>query len=169
MKVRSVVGRAVEYAGRVAALVGAVTGGVTFVRGQGTAPRVGSFGRAVLNQGKHDMQRIAAPCGLICRECEAYQATQAEDADAIAAVAAEWRRRYAIAFSPDDLWCDGCTSSSERTARHTRECPVRCCAMGRGMATCAECGDYRCEQLTRLHRLVPQAHETLEALRRRSR
>ena len=112
------------------------------------------------------MQRIVAPCGLICSECEAYRATQANDADAIAAVAVEWSQRYGTAFSPDDIWCDACTSASERTARHTRECPVRPCALRRGVATCAECSDYRCEQLTRVHRLVPQAQETLDAIRR---
>jgi hypothetical protein len=29
------------------------------------------------------MQRIAAPCGPICSECEAYKATQADDAEGI--------------------------------------------------------------------------------------
>lgn len=112
------------------------------------------------------MQRMVAPCGFICTECEAYRATQANDADAIAAVAAEWSRRYGIAFGAADIWCDGCSTLSERTARHTRECPVRPCAQGRGLATCANCADYPCRQLARVHQLVPQARETLEAIRR---
>ena len=112
------------------------------------------------------MHGIMAPCGLICSECEAYRATQADDGKAIVAVAVEWSQRYGITFSPDDIWCDGCTSATERTARHTRECPVRPCALRRGMVTCAECGDYRCEQLARVHRLATQAQQTLDAIRR---
>jgi hypothetical protein len=112
------------------------------------------------------MKRTVAPCGLICSECEAYRATPTNDTRAIAAVAVEWSQRYGITFSPDDIWCDGCTSASERTARHTRECPVRPCARRRGLATCAECGDYCCEQLARVHQLAPQAQQTLDAIRR---
>jgi len=109
---------------------------------------------------------MLAPCGLICCECEAYQATQTNDADAIAAVAAEWSRRYGITFSGADMWCDGCTAASGRTAHHTRECPIRPCARRGSAGTCAECSDYPCAQLTRVHRLVPPARETLETMRR---
>jgi len=115
------------------------------------------------------MQKGVAHCGLICSECEAYRATQANDANGMAALAVEWSQRYGITFSPDDLWCNGCTTASGRRARATDECPIRPCARGRGLATCAECGDYRCEQLIRVHRLVPQAQENLEAIRRGSR
>lgn len=112
------------------------------------------------------MRKIVAACGLVCSECEAYAATQAEDAKAIAAIATEWSRRYGVALGPGDIWCDGCTSGSERTTHHTRECPIRPCARGRGLASCAECGEYRCEHLKRLHRIAPQAEEALEAIRR---
>lgn len=112
------------------------------------------------------MSKIAAPCGLVCSECEAYAATQAGDAEAIAAIATEWSRRYGVALGPDDTWCDGCASESERTSRHTRKCPIRPCARGRGLASCAECDEYRCEQLKRLHRIAPRAEERLEAIRR---
>jgi hypothetical protein len=105
---------------------------------------------------------LLAPCGLVCTECEAYQATQADDAAAVARVAAEWTERYRIPFSPDDIWCDGCASTSERTSRHCGPCPVRACARQRGFATCAACPDYPCDPLARIHRLAPEARERLE-------
>ena len=112
------------------------------------------------------MTDTLAPCGLVCTECEAYQATQANDAAAIAKVAAAWTERYRTPFSPEGIWCDGCASSSERTSQHCGQCPVRPCARERGLATCAECGDYPCDPLTRIHRLVPQAREMLDEQRR---
>jgi len=112
------------------------------------------------------MRKIVAPCGLVCNECEAYAATQAGDAGSTAALAREWRGRYGIAFGRDDIWCDGCTSGSERTTRHTRQCPIRPCARERGLASCAECNEYRCGRLKRLYQVAPQAMETLEAIRR---
>ncbi len=114
------------------------------------------------------MRQIVAPCGLICTECAAYKATRAEDANAIAAVAAEWSRKYGIPFEPENIWCDGCTTVSERTAHHTRECPIRPCALGRGVTTCAKCADYCCGQLSRVHRLAPEARRTLDGIRARA-
>ena len=77
------------------------------------------------------MGHSMAPCGLACRECDAYAATQAGDAEAIAAVARAWSERYGVALDPDHVWCDGCVSESERASRHTRECPIRPCARAR--------------------------------------
>ena len=111
------------------------------------------------------MSHQLAACGLVCRNCEAFQATQANDAEAIAAVAAAWSRRYQTAFVPDDIWCDGCAVDSERTNHHCRDCPIRPCARRRGFTTCAQCPDYRCDNLVRLHRLSPEAHQNLENLR----
>ena len=113
------------------------------------------------------MHNSMAACGLVCSECEAYAATQAGDAEAIAAIARAWSGRYGVVLSPDDIWCDGCASGSERTSRHTRQCPIRPCARARGLASCAECEEYRCEHLKRLHRIAPQAAEALEAIRRK--
>jgi hypothetical protein len=112
------------------------------------------------------MTETVAPCGLVCSECEAYAATQAGDAEAIAAIAPEWSRRYGVALKPDDIWCDGCASESERTIRHARECPIRPCAREQGLVSCATCEQYPCDNLKQLHRTAPQARERLEAVRR---
>jgi hypothetical protein len=40
------------------------------------------------------MNRIVAVCGLICTDCPAYVATQADDRAALERVAAEWRQAY---------------------------------------------------------------------------
>jgi hypothetical protein len=40
------------------------------------------------------MDRIISFCGLICTDCEAYQATQVKDHDWLERVAAGWREEY---------------------------------------------------------------------------
>ena len=40
------------------------------------------------------MEKIIGACGLLCGECGAYKATQANDADAVAKVAAEWTKLF---------------------------------------------------------------------------
>lgn len=112
------------------------------------------------------MDLVVAPCGLVCSACEAYAATQAGDADAIASIARDWNARYGGSRSADDIWCDGCASESEHTLRHTRECPIRPCARQRGLESCARCEQYPCESLKRLHQTAPQARKKLETLRR---
>ncbi len=113
------------------------------------------------------MSRILAACGLVCSECEAYQATQREDAAAIARIAADWTARYGHSFAPEDVWCDGCMTAGERKCSHARDgCQLRACAVARGAPTCAECGDYPCEPLASFLENVPEARQGLEAVRR---
>ena len=109
---------------------------------------------------------LIGACGLKCHECSAYKATQADDADAIARTAAEWRKEYGGDFKPEDVWCDGCMSAGDRRCGWARQgCPVRACAVSRGVANCAVCRDYGCEKMMELVGGVPQMQETLEAIR----
>lgn len=109
---------------------------------------------------------LIGACGLKCHECNAYKATQANDPEAIARTAAEWRERHGGDIKPEDVWCDGCMSPGDRRCGWARQgCPVRACAVGRGVANCAVCDDYGCEKMMALVGGVPQMQETLEAIR----
>jgi len=112
------------------------------------------------------MSQMIGACGLICSECSAYKATQANDADAIARTAEKWHREHGGDFKPEDVWCDGCMSASERKCSYARAgCGVRACAVGRGVANCGVCDEYGCEKMTAFVQGVPQMRETLEAVR----
>ena len=114
---------------------------------------------------RNDVARTLGACGLLCNECKAYQATQANDAEAIARIAVEWGKEHGGHFEAESVWCDGCTTAGERKCGHTGECDIRACVMGRNLATCAGCPDYGCDKITRFFGTVPQARETLDALR----
>ncbi len=112
------------------------------------------------------MAEVTAACGLVCdKDCPAYQATQANDAEGIRRMAEAASKALGRTVDPADGWCDGCMTEGTRKAACCRECGIRSCAVGRGFRTCAECGEYACEQLTAFLKEAPMAKAVLEGLR----
>lgn len=111
--------------------------------------------------------RIIAFCGLTCSECEAYQATQANDDAWKERVAAKWREEF---HAPDidvaAVTCDGCLAFDGRLGAHCYECDIRACGIQRGVANCAACADYQsCEKIAGFFKFAPEAKTTLDSLR----
>ena len=114
------------------------------------------------------MTRIIAHCGLVCTDCPAFIATQAEDAAALERVAAQWREEYnAPEITVESVICGGCVTHDERKCGHWHECEIRACAGARGIANCAHCDEYVCEKLESFFGFVPDAREVLDGVRAR--
>ncbi len=113
------------------------------------------------------MNKMIAYCGLVCTECPAYIATQADDVGAIQRVAEKWAKEFNASITADNVWCDGCLSDGPRLCVHCGECAVRACAIGKGVVNCAHCDDYGCETLTGFLVYAPDAKVTLEEIRAR--
>jgi hypothetical protein len=113
------------------------------------------------------MERIVAYCGLVCSECPAYIATQADDLAAKERVAAQWREQF---NAPDidvaAVTCDGCVTVGGRLGGYCPMCEIRACGVGRGVVNCAHCSDYGCAKLEGFLVNVPAARATLEEIRR---
>ena len=113
------------------------------------------------------MERIVAYCGLVCSDCPAYIATQADDAAALEQVAAQWREEYnAPNITVDHVICDGCLTEQGRKCGHCADCDIRACGMARGVANCAHCSEYPCERNERFFGFVPDARTVLDEIRR---
>lgn len=111
------------------------------------------------------MDRMVAYCGLVCTDCPAYIATQADDRAALEAVAAQWRQEYSAPdIKTESVICDGCLTTNGRKCSHCFECEIRACATGRNMVNCAHCTDYACDKLERFFALAPDARATLSAI-----
>ena len=111
------------------------------------------------------MDRIIAYCGLICSDCPAYIATQANDQEALERVAAQWREEYnAPQLTVESVICDGCLGDG-RKGSHCAECEIRACGVARGVANCAHCIDYTCEKLEKFFGFVPAAQGVLDGIR----
>ena len=113
------------------------------------------------------MDRIIAYCGLVCSDCAAYVATQANDHAALEKVVAQWREEYNVPdITVESVICDGCLTKNGRTCYHCTECTIRTCGLAKGVANCAHCDDYACEKLTAFLSQVPQAKTVLDEIRR---
>jgi hypothetical protein len=112
------------------------------------------------------MEQMIACCGLICTDCKAYTATQANDLVALERMAARAREEFNMPdASAETTMCDGCLADSNRLCGYCYQCQVRACALERGLANCAHCGDYGCEPLQAFWQMAPQARTTLDAIR----
>ncbi|MEA2008620.1 MAG: DUF3795 domain-containing protein [Chloroflexota bacterium] len=110
-------------------------------------------------------KKIIAYCGLICSDCPAYIATQANDQEALEKVAAQWREEYdAPNMTVKSILCDGCLDGP-RKCGHCAECEIRACAVAKGVLNCAHCNDYACEKLTGFFDFVPDAKVVLDSIR----
>ena len=95
-----------------------------------------------------ELDTIIAICGVSCTECDAYQATQKDDAKALEAIAAEWTEAMGRTFTADDILCDGCRVGGDRLSAYRRLCEIRICAETKGHPTCAHCDECPCEMIT---------------------
>ena len=111
------------------------------------------------------MERIIAYCGLVCDECPAYLATQANDDQARAKIAAEWSEAVGADMKPEDINCDGCLGEGDRKVGYCSMCEIRACAVERSLENCAHCSDYACEQLKGFLKGAPAAQALLDGLR----
>ncbi len=111
------------------------------------------------------MERLTAYCGLDCAEWDAFQATQADDDELRAQVAAQWSEESGHAFSAEDINCDGCTVG-KREVPFLHKCAIRNCGRERGVANCAHCAEFACERLEQVFDNSPDARANLEGIRK---
>jgi len=108
---------------------------------------------------------MVAVCGLTCSNCLAFIATQAGDDEALVKVAARWSEEYGGQLSAEDCSCNGCLSPAGPWMSHCSECKIRACGVEKAADNCALCSAYACDKLTEFLEFVPEAKQTLEAIR----
>ena len=112
------------------------------------------------------MKRMIAYCGLVCTDCPAYLATQADDRAALERVAAHWRKAFNMPdITADSVMCDGCLARDGRRSGYCVQCQVRPCGVERGVVNCAHCAEYSCDKLDGFLSHVPDARKVLEEIR----
>lgn len=112
------------------------------------------------------MEKPIACCGLNCSECPTYLATQKNDDTAREKVVAQWKKQFNMNLQIPDINCDGCLSNTGRLFMHCRNCEIKKCCAGKGLANCAPCNDYACEKLKTFHAFVPHAKTGIEKIRK---
>lgn len=110
------------------------------------------------------MNRLLAPCGHYCDECEAYQATLAGDESQLKDLAERHSRQYGKSIEPESLRCSGCLSDGARCG-FCGVCAIRSCAISKGYANCAGCAEFPCGKGSFIWKEGSKSLETLLALR----
>lgn len=112
------------------------------------------------------MERLIACCGMDCSACEACIATIKDDDELRVKVAEKWSRMFESSFKREDINCMGCTSPQGPHVAYSNECPIRKCAVGRGIPNCGHCEEFVCPKLNvHLEFAAPGARDTLERIR----
>jgi hypothetical protein len=112
------------------------------------------------------MDRIVAYCGLVCSECDAYVATQADDLEALARLAQRAHEEFGMEdATAEATMCDGCLTEEGRQIPYCATCEIRACAVARGVANCAHCADYACERLESIFSHSEEARVLLDEIR----
>ncbi|MBQ9467390.1 MAG: DUF3795 domain-containing protein [Clostridia bacterium] len=94
------------------------------------------------------MNDYIAYCGLDCEKCEARIATVRNDGDLRAAVAKKWSELNGVGITPEMINCEGCRKNGVKSAYCDALCPIRQCALKRGVQTCGACGELcSCEKV----------------------
>jgi hypothetical protein len=115
------------------------------------------------------MEKNLAYCGLICRTCQIYLATREPDEEKKykmrANIAQEIKKYYGEEINPEDVRdCDGCKTEGGRL--FGTDCQIRICTIEKGIANCAYCQDYPCEDLEKLFSTDLGARERLDTIRK---
>lgn len=101
------------------------------------------------------MNPLIAFCGLDCASCEARTATINNDNALRTRVAQDWSALNHAEIRPEDINCMGCRVDGVKTPFCDRLCPIRQCALQRGVAHCGECPEMA--QCATLHRVTDNA------------
>ncbi len=111
------------------------------------------------------MEKMIAFCGLNCRECPAFIATQKDDDEARKKISKEWANEE-FGIEPADVDCDGCLVTDGKLMSFCDVCDVRICALDKEVENCGHCTEYPCGKLDKIFKMAPDAKITLDEIER---
>ncbi len=85
------------------------------------------------------MKNMIAYCGLDCEKCDAYLATIHDDQALREKTAKLWAELNHAPILPEHINCEGCRIDGIKTVYCDSLCPIRQCAMEKGVTTCGDC------------------------------
>jgi len=110
--------------------------------------------------------RMIAYCGLVCTDCDAYVATQAEDMEALTRIAKSASEQLGVEMMAADAMCDGCLSTTGRQIGYCHSCKIRQCAKAKHVENCAHCESYPCDTLSEFAAVGSPQRAVLEEIQK---
>ena len=90
-------------------------------------------------------KELAAPCGLYCGACSIIAAVRRGDPQLLELIAGGVAEYLGQPVEVKALSWEGCLSDVRASV--CRECTLRACALEKGLAHCAQCADFPCQQI----------------------
>jgi hypothetical protein len=91
------------------------------------------------------MQPILTRCGYRCDLCLAYKPNVTQNPSNQTKLSDGWFNYYGFRLPASEISCDGCMADNPKLI--DQSCPVRPCAIEKGLDNCAQCEQYVCEKL----------------------
>jgi hypothetical protein len=91
------------------------------------------------------MEPFLTYCGNRCDLCLAFKPNVERRPELRPALSDGWFKYFGFRVPPEDIYCEGCLQTNARLL--DTECPVRPCAMEKGLDNCSQCGGYICDKL----------------------
>ena len=108
------------------------------------------------------MKELIAYCGLDCENCDARLATIRDDAALREKTAKLWSELNGVEITPESINCMGCRANGVKTPYCEALCPIRQCALGKGVETCGGCPEAgKCDTLAMITGNNAQARQNL--------
>ena len=112
---------------------------------------------------RKEMNDLIAYCGLNCEKCDAYIATKNNDNALREKTAKLWSELNNVLILPEHINCDGCRVNGRKTIFCDKLCPIRQCAMQKGVETCGECPEMeQCPKIAMVHANNTEAKNNLK-------
>ena len=109
------------------------------------------------------MNDLIAYCGLNCEKCDAYIATKNNDNALREKTAKLWSELNNVLILPEHINCDGCRVNGRKTVFCDKLCPIRQCAMQKGVDTCGDCSEMEhCSKIAMVHANNEEAKKNLK-------
>lgn len=109
------------------------------------------------------MNNLIAFCGLNCTKCDAYIATKNNDNALREKTAKLWSELNNVQILPEHINCDGCRMNGRKTVFCDKLCPIRQCALQKGVETCGDCPEMdNCQKITMVHANNSEAKSNLK-------
>lgn len=108
------------------------------------------------------MKKLIAYCGLDCEKCDARIATVNNDDALREKTAKSWSKMNGVEITADLINCLGCRVDGPKTTFCDSLCPIRQCAVKRGVDTCADCPEWEsCQTVAMITANNPEAQDNL--------
>jgi len=113
------------------------------------------------------MKELIGHCGFMCHLCPAFLASQTENNEIKEQIASSWTEKFKIDFKPEDIECDGCTTTEGRFFGNWKRCKIRVCSTGKKIVNCAYCEEYSCDKLERIFKAMPETKARLDRIKQK--